>query len=105
MSSKLLERLRPAFALRLALWYAGIFIVSALGLFALTYHLLARSLEARDHEMVQDTLREYASQYEVGGVDALRRLLAARQATGADADLFIRIVERGRVNILLSLPD
>jgi signal transduction histidine kinase len=104
MSSRLLERLRPAFALRLALWYAGLFIVSATGLFALTYHLLARSLEHRDHEIVQQTLQEYASQYEAGGLAALRRVLDARLANGADADLFIHIVDRDHEDFLVSRP-
>jgi signal transduction histidine kinase len=104
MSSRLFERVRPAFALRLALWYAGLFMASASGLFALTYHLLARSLEERDHALVRETLQEYASQYAAGGLMGLRRLLDARQATGADADLFIRIVDRERDNILLTHP-
>lgn len=105
MPSGSLERLRPALALRLALWYAGLFVVSAAALFALTYHLLARSLERRDHDLVLSTLTEYASQYEAGGLDALRRALDARQQTGADADLFVRILGPGRDTVLLSLPN
>ncbi len=104
MLSGFLERLRPALALRLAIWYAGLFVVSAAALFALTYHLLARSLERRDHDLVLSTLTEYASQYEAGGLDALRRALDARQQTGADADLFVRILGPGRDTVLLSLP-
>lgn len=104
MSFGLLDRLRPAFGLRLALWYAGLFVASALLLSALTYHLLARSLEQRDHEIVRTTLAEYASQYEAGGLSALRRGLGARQSAGGAADLFVRVVGPARETVLLSMP-
>jgi signal transduction histidine kinase len=105
MPSGFLDRLRPALTWRLAVWYAGLFVLSAGALFALAYHLVARSLERRDHELVRSVLSEYASQYEVGGLDALRRSLDARQRTGANADLFVRILGPGRETVLLSLPD
>jgi heavy metal sensor kinase len=104
MPSVFLERLRPAFAFRLALWYAGLFTVSALALFAVTYHLLERSLESGDHELVRTTLAEYSSQYEAGGLPALRRALDLRQATGGSADLYVRIVGSTREIVFLSLP-
>jgi signal transduction histidine kinase len=105
MSFAFLDRVRTALTFRLALWYAGVFALSTIGLFALTYHLLARSLEQRDRELVEDTLREYAAHYDAGGLDALRRVLQSRQRTGADADRFIRVVVRDRDSVLLSLPD
>jgi signal transduction histidine kinase len=104
MPSGFLDRLRPAFAFRLALWYAGLFIVSALALFALTYRLLERSLENGDREAIRSTLADYSSQYESGGLGALRRVLAARQANGGSADLYVRIVGSSREVVFLSLP-
>ncbi len=105
MPSAFLERLRPALTLRLAVWYAGLFVLTAAALFALTYHMLARSLERRDRDLVRSTLTEYASQYEVGGLEALRRSLDARQRTGATADLFVRVLGPGRETVFLSLPN
>jgi signal transduction histidine kinase len=104
MRSGFLEPLRPAFAFRLALWYAGLFTLSALALFGLTYHLLQRSLEGGDHELVRSTLAEYSSQYEAGGLPALRRSLEARQAVGGGSDLYVRILGAGRETVFLSLP-
>jgi signal transduction histidine kinase len=104
MSSAFPDRLRPAFAFRLALWYAAIFIASALALFALTYRLLERSLERGDREAVRSILAEYSSQYEAGGLPGLRRVLAARQAGGGSAGLYVRIVGSARQVVFLSLP-
>jgi len=44
MSSRLAERLRAAFGLQLAAWYAGLFVLGSLGILGLSYVLLARSL-------------------------------------------------------------
>jgi signal transduction histidine kinase len=104
MPSGFLERLRPAFTFRFALWYAGVFVVSSLGLFTLTYQLLERSLQQGDHELVRSTLTEYSSGYQVGGLAALRLTLAARQRAAADADLFVRIVGPDSEVVFLSLP-
>jgi signal transduction histidine kinase len=104
MSSGFRERIRGALGLRLAAWYAGLFIVGALVLFALSYALLARSLEERDREAVRFTLAEYASTYETSGAVGLLRTLAAQEQLGAHVDFFVRAVDRhGRV-VFLSLP-
>ena len=104
MSSGLRERIRGALGLRLAAWYAGLFVVGALVLFALSYALLARSLEERDREAVRLTLAEYASTYETGGAVGLLRALAAQEQIGAHVEFFVRVIDhRGQV-VFLSLP-
>jgi hypothetical protein len=55
MSSRWPDRLRYALTFRLAAWYAVLFIASVTALFGLTYDQLARSLQARDHEMIRST--------------------------------------------------
>jgi signal transduction histidine kinase len=104
MPSGWLERLRPALTFRIALWYAAVFIVSALALFALSYHLLRRSLETGDHDLIRATLAEYSSQYEAGGLESLRLVLDARQGAGGSSDLYVRIVGPAREVVFLSLP-
>jgi signal transduction histidine kinase len=81
-----------------------VFVASSLGLFVLSYQLLERSLRNGDRELVSSTLSEYASGYQAGGLGALRVTLAARQRTGADADLFVRIVGPDRETVFLSEP-
>jgi len=63
MSSRWSDRLRRTLGFRLALWYAIIFVVSSLAVTALTYVLLASSLEQRDREIVENSLAEYARAY------------------------------------------
>ena len=46
--------------LRVAVWYAAVFVTSVIVLVALIYWLLSSSLKQRDHEIIQSTLRAYA---------------------------------------------
>ena len=104
MFSRLGERLRAAFGLGLAAWYAGLFVLGSLGLFGLSYVLLARSLELRDREAVRLTLATYASLYETAGPAGLWRTLATQEALGAHVDLFVRAIDRDGATAFLSLP-
>ncbi|HXK10191.1 MAG TPA: HAMP domain-containing sensor histidine kinase [Vicinamibacteria bacterium] len=106
MSSRPAERLRAAFGLGLGLasWYAALFALGTLGLFGLSYVLLARSLEQRDREAVRLTLATYASEYETSGPAGLWRTLAAQEALGAHVDLFVRAIDRDGAMAFLSLP-
>jgi signal transduction histidine kinase len=104
MPSGLRERIRATPGLRLAAWYAGLFVASALALFALSYALLARSLELRDREAVRQTLAEYASSYETSGAAGLLRTLAAQERLGAHVDLFVRAIDARGQMVFLSLP-
>lgn len=97
-------RLRATLGLNLAAWYAGLFIAGALGLFALSYLLLARSLEQRDREAVRLTLATYASQYQTSGPVGLWRTLAAQEGLGAHEALFVRAYDRDGSLAFLSLP-
>jgi signal transduction histidine kinase len=104
MFSGLTDRLRATLGLNVAAWYAGLFIVGSLGLFGLSYVLLARSLEQRDRDAVRMALAGYASQYETSGPAGLWRTLGAEESLGAHGDLFVRALDReGRV-AFLSLP-
>jgi signal transduction histidine kinase len=104
MSSRLAERLRATFGLHLAAWYAGLFVLGSLGIFGLSYVLLARSLEQRDREAVRMRLTAYASEYETSGPAGLWRTLAAEEALGAHVDLFVRALDRSGGTAFLSLP-
>jgi hypothetical protein len=46
--------------LRLASWYAVVFVVTSLAIVLLTYRLLEASLVERDQQLVISTLREYS---------------------------------------------
>jgi signal transduction histidine kinase len=104
MSSSWTERLRYALALRLAVWYSVLFIVSASALVGLTYLLLARSLQAQDRQVIQSMLARYATSYDTGGLGALDRAIAADRGAGRHERLLVRVVGRRAEAIYLNIP-
>ena len=82
MSSSWIDRVNQALGLRLAAWYLGTFLASSIVIAGLTYGLLATSLETRDHDIIQSTLREYATRYQAGGLPALARAVELEQRSG-----------------------
>lgn len=94
----------PPLGLRVAAWYAGLFVTSTILLVALTYWLLSSSLKQRDHETIISTLREYASRYEAGGLPALARAVDLAVRTGRREPLFVRVLGPGQDAIFFSLP-
>ena len=105
MSSSWTERVSRTIGLRLAAWYLGTFLVSTVVLSTLTYGLLASSLEARDHAVIQSTLREYAEHYRTGGFPELESALEIERNSGQHEQLFVRVVGPFQDVLLYSLPE
>ena len=93
-----------AFGLRIALWYATLFIVGSIVLVLLTYVLTATSLEQRDQQLIDQKLGDYAAAYRRGGINGLADTVRAEQRTAPER-LFVRVVDRGREAIVLSNPE
>lgn len=89
------------FGLRLAVWYASLFIASSFAIVLLTYWLTASSLAQRDHEIIQAKLGEYATVYARGGLRALTATVQAEQRTSRER-VFVRVLDRGAEAVLLS---
>src|SRR4029453_920761 len=87
---------------RLALWYAVIFVASSLALTALTYLLVSTSLQRYDREIIRTALVQYATAYELGGVDGLVEEIQRTQATAAPGPLLVRAVGTRREVTFLS---
>ncbi len=104
MSSSWIDRISQALGLRLAAWYLGTFLASTFVIAGLTYGLLASSLETRDHDVIQSTLREYATRYQAGGLAALARAIEIEQRSGLREPLFVRLVGPFQDVLLYSLP-
>jgi signal transduction histidine kinase len=102
MFSKWRERLRHTLAFRLALWYGVIFVASSLALTALTYLLVSTSLQRYDREIIRTALVQYATAYELGGVDGLVEEIQRTQATAAPGPLLVRAVGTRREVTFLS---
>ena len=104
MFSKWRNRLRRTLGLRLAFWYAAVFIASTGALTILTYALLAASLEQRDHDSVAATLTEYASEYATGGLEALAVAVTRAERDGRHERLFVRVLNEAGTAVYSSVP-
>jgi signal transduction histidine kinase len=93
-----------AFGLRLGLWYAALFVASALTIVYLTYVLTANSLAQRDQQIINQKLGEYASIYARGGLRELAATVQAEQQTAPER-LFVRVVGRRSDVLLRSSPE
>ena len=79
--------------MRLGLWYAALFVVGAAALTVFVYVLLARTLEERDHQVLDTLLSRYASYYQQTGLPGLRRRLEIDAAEGRNERLLIRVTD------------
>ena len=93
-----------AFGLRIALWYATLFIAGSMAIVLLTYVLTATSLAQRDRQLLNAKLGDYAAAYRRGGINQLADTVRAEQRTAPER-LFVRVVDRGREAVVLSNPD
>jgi signal transduction histidine kinase len=93
-----------AFGLRIALWYATLFILGSIAIVLLTYILTATSLAQRDQQLINQKLGDYAAAYRRGGLNQLADTVRAEQRTAPER-LFVRVVDRGAEAIVLSNPE
>ena len=89
------------FGLRLALWYATLFVSGAIAIVFVTYYLTASSLAQRDHQIINGKLGDYAAAYLRGGVRVLASTVRAEQQVAPER-LFVRVVDRGVESVVLS---
>ena len=104
MSSRWTDGLRDALGLRLAAWYAVIFVASTLALVAVTYVLLSASLARYDRESIEAALVQYARAYVRGGVPALAREIDQGQIAVQPGPLFVRTLGPGRDVVFFTMP-
>jgi signal transduction histidine kinase len=93
-----------AFGLRLALWYATLFVVGSLAIVFLTYYLTAASLAQRDRQIINAKLGQYSSVYATGGIRALADTVRAEQRVAPER-LYVRVANRGEEALVLSMPE
>src|SRR5215510_10464053 len=92
------------FGLRLALWYATLFVAGSIAIVFLTYYLTRVSLEQRDRQLLQSKLGDYVGAYARGGINTLAATVRAEQQAAPER-LFVRVVNRGVEAIVLSSPN
>ena len=104
MFSKWRDRIRRTLGLRLAVWYAGLFLVSSTVVIGVTYLLLSGSLQQRDRDIISTRLGEYAATYRTNGLSGLERLLRAEQTTAGQESLFVRILGPFEQAVFVRMP-
>lgn len=96
---------RPlVFGLRLALWYAALFVIGCISIVFLTYYLTAISIEQRDREIIRGKLGDYAAAYARGGVRVLTATVRAEQAVAPER-LFVRVLGPNVDAVVLGSPE
>jgi signal transduction histidine kinase len=95
---------RSTFGLRIAIWYAALFVLASMAIVSLTYYVAATSLTKRDQEIIRTKLADYAAAYAGGGFANLAATVQAEQAVAPER-LFVRVVNRDLEAIVLSNPE
>ena len=91
-SRQALKRFWGSFPLRLSLWYAGLFTLSATVLCTLLYLLLASFYERSEREVISARLKECAAVYTRGGLAALSDLVHhGADFTAGGGGFFVRV--------------
>jgi signal transduction histidine kinase len=94
----------PKFGLRIALWYATLFVLGSLAIVFLTYYLTAVSLAQRDQQIIDAKLGEYTAAYARGGIEGLADTVRAEQQTAPER-LFVRVMTPRADALVLSNPE
>jgi signal transduction histidine kinase len=94
------------FAVRLSLWYALIFAVSASLLLGLVYYLLGDALQRDEQEVIQARLREYAALYLTVGYEAFAQVATAENSPSDERHFSVKLIPPKRyANEILVLPE
>jgi signal transduction histidine kinase len=104
MSSRWNESIGRAFALRLGLWYAGLFVASAVALSVATYALLGRALAAQDHDALASMLARYVVEYQRDGLNGLQTAITADARQGRHERLLVRVMNQRTEIVYFTAP-
>lgn len=98
-------RWHRAFAVRLSLWYALVFLASSSILFGALYWLLASTLEQREQTLIQRKLDEYSTAYHQRGERGLRDSVSRDSVAPEQVSLFVRLVSARNDVTFAKVPD
>jgi signal transduction histidine kinase len=104
MSLKPLKNLRKTAGFRLTLWYSGIFSLSSLVLFGLTYFLLAFHLRENDQAVIETKLQALSILYEAGGMEDLRKDVAIEKDLKKKDPFLVRVAGEKNQTLFLNVP-
>ncbi len=88
MFLKILRNLRHTLALRLTVWYAGIFAVSSTIAFVLVYVLMMAVVQERTDEDLIEDIEEFAMFMQLGGLERVKTEMAVETQGDEEASAF-----------------
>ena len=92
MSLKRLPSRRHTLALRLTLWYAGIFLLSAGIAFAFFYYLITSTIRGRTDQDLLAEVRSFSSVMLRQGIEAVKRQAVLESQAAGEKKIFIQLV-------------
>ncbi len=104
MSWKQIRELPRTLTFRVGLWYAALFLVSALLLLVLVYFLLGAAIDRKDRDMIEARLHEYVSVYQHGGLPALREWSERINRLRGQREYFVQVDRAGQAPALQIVP-
>jgi signal transduction histidine kinase len=99
-----LNRMRKSVSFRITIWYSILFPLSSLLVFGLIYFRLSSYVNLKNQEILEARAREYASQYEAKGIEALREEISRDRRVDKNSSFFVRIAGRENDTLFLSVP-
>ena len=91
MFLKTLRSLRHTLALRLTLWYAGIFAASSILAFTLVYASVVAVVQERTDEDLEEDIEEFASLMQSGGLERVKAEITADTEGAGASQTFFRL--------------
>jgi signal transduction histidine kinase len=104
MSFAGVRRLTRTVGFRLAAWHAATFLIGAALVFSAAYFLLQRSIDEQTRDAIEFRFRQFASEYERGGEEAVIALCKLRSGRAQKA-FFVRLANARNETIFLRDPD
>jgi signal transduction histidine kinase len=99
-----LSRMRKSVSFRITIWYSILFPLSSLLVFGLIYFRLSSYVNLKNQEILEARAREYASQYEARGIQALRDEISRDRRVDKSSSFFVRIAGPENNTLFLSVP-
>ncbi|MFV1996003.1 MAG: sensor histidine kinase [Verrucomicrobiales bacterium] len=94
-----------SFSLRLSFFYAGVFVLGYLAIFAVADFIIRSSIADKEREIVRERIEEYRAWFLSGSVRGLRARFEEQSARSQDL-VFVRLVEpSGQGNLLFGAPE
>ena len=102
---KRVRELPRTLTFRVGVWYASVFLISAVLLLWLVYFLLGAAINRKDRDMIEARLREYVSVYQHGGIPALRDWTGRVNKARAQRMFFVRVAKLDGTVEMVVMPE